>query len=116
MADWPVLEREARTDAQGAATLDLNPATEPTAQPRSYVVEATVVGDDDQSVTSTQQVVALPPFALGVKIPRYVTKLDKLGILVERLPKSGVIQLGVHRGRESGTINLDLATPRRNSI
>jgi uncharacterized protein YfaS (alpha-2-macroglobulin family) len=74
----PVLEREARTDAQGAASLDLNPAAEPTAQPRSYVVEATVVGDDDQSVTSTQQVVALPPFALGVKVARYVTKLDKL--------------------------------------
>src|SRR5882724_1050792 len=90
----PVLEREARTDGQGAASLDLNPATEPTAQPRSYVVEATVVGDDDQSVTSTQQVIALPPFALGIKVPRYVTKLDKLEPEIVVQAADGKLQAG----------------------
>ncbi|HEY4162627.1 MAG TPA: alpha-2-macroglobulin family protein, partial [Dongiaceae bacterium] len=75
-ASTPVLERDGTTDALGAATLDLNPAVEPTAQPRSYVIEATVTGDDDQTVTSTQQVAALPPFAIGVKVPRYLKTAD----------------------------------------
>src|SRR5262249_692572 len=49
-----------------------NPALEPTAQPRVYVVEATVTGPDDQTVTNTRRVTALPPFVLGLKVPRYV--------------------------------------------
>jgi serine protease Do len=58
---------------------------------------------------------------IGVPVQRYllinpVTKLDKLGIIVQRLPASGVIQLGVHRGNESGTINLNLGSPKRDSI
>lgn len=68
------LERQDSTDDEGAASLVLNPAIEPTAQPRSYVVEATVTGADDQTVTSTQQIVALPPFVLGLKAPRYLEK------------------------------------------
>jgi uncharacterized protein YfaS (alpha-2-macroglobulin family) len=75
-ASTPVLERDGTTDAQGAASLDLNPAIEPTAQPRTYVVEATVTGDDDQTVTSTQQIVAVPPFAIGIKVPRYLKMAD----------------------------------------
>ncbi|WP_395017427.1 alpha-2-macroglobulin [Dongia sp.] len=71
-ASTPVLERDGTTDGEGAASLELNPALEPTAQPRSYVVEATVTGDDDQTVTSTQEIAALPPFAIGVKVPRYL--------------------------------------------
>jgi uncharacterized protein YfaS (alpha-2-macroglobulin family) len=71
-ASTPVLEKDGTTDDQGAATLELNPAIEPTAQPRSYVIEATVTGDDDQTVTSTQEIAALPPFAIGVKVPRYL--------------------------------------------
>lgn len=82
----PVLEREARTDDQGAATLDLDPGIEPTAQPRSYVVEATVVGEDDQTVTYTKQVVAVPPFAIGVKVPRY---LDKAEVVAPELVLEG---------------------------
>ncbi|MBE9607071.1 alpha-2-macroglobulin [Acetobacteraceae bacterium H6797] len=68
----PVLNREARTDDGGAARLDLDPTIEPTAQPRRYVVEATVTGDDDIQVRSVQNVVALPPFVLGMRLPRYL--------------------------------------------
>ena len=75
-ASTPVLEQDGTTDAQGAATLELNPAIEPTAQPRSYIIEATVTGDDDQTVTTTQEVAALPPFAVGVKVPRYLKQAD----------------------------------------
>jgi hypothetical protein len=68
------LAREDVTDGEGAASLTLNPGAEPTAQPRSYVVEATVTGADDQTVTATRQVIALPPFVLGLKAPRYLDK------------------------------------------
>jgi alpha-2-macroglobulin len=68
----PVLEREARTDAAGSARLTLDPTIEPTAQPRRYAIEATVTADDDIQVRATQSVIALPPFVLGVKVPRYL--------------------------------------------
>ena len=68
----PVLNREAKTDAGGSAQLTLDPTIEPTAQPRLYLVEATVTGDDDIQVRSTQHITALPPFVLGVKVPRYL--------------------------------------------
>jgi uncharacterized protein YfaS (alpha-2-macroglobulin family) len=68
----PALERTDSTDESGSAKLTINPAVEATAQPRTYVVEATVVGADDQTVTSTRQIAALPPFVLGLGVPRYV--------------------------------------------
>jgi uncharacterized protein YfaS (alpha-2-macroglobulin family) len=74
----PRLERQDSTDGEGGATLVLNPAIEPTAQPRSYVVEATVTGADDQTVTATRQVVALPPFVLGLKVARYIERAERL--------------------------------------
>jgi len=73
----PVLQREVKTDAGGSAKLALNPMIEPTAQPRRYLVEATVIGADDIQVRTTQQVIALPPFVLGLKVPRYVAETDK---------------------------------------
>ena len=68
----PVLNREGKTDAGGGASLALDPTVEPTAQPRQYLAEATVTGDDDIQVRSTLRVSALPPFVLGVKVPRYL--------------------------------------------
>jgi uncharacterized protein YfaS (alpha-2-macroglobulin family) len=74
----PKLERADTTDANGSANLTLNPAIEPTAQPRSYVVEATVTGADDQTVTAARSIIALPPFVLGLKVPRFVDKATHL--------------------------------------
>ncbi len=74
----PVLNRNAKTDAAGSAQLTLDPTIEPTAQPRQYVVEATVTGDDDLQVRSTQHVIALPPFVLGVKVPRYLPQVGAI--------------------------------------
>ena len=72
----PRLEQEDVTDAEGGASLTLNPGAEATAQPRTYLVEATVTGADDQTVTAVQQVVALPPFVLGLKAPRFLANAD----------------------------------------
>jgi uncharacterized protein YfaS (alpha-2-macroglobulin family) len=68
----PRLTKDDTTNETGGATLKLNPAIEPTAQPRIYVVEATVTGADDQTVTSTRRVSALPAFVLGLDVPRFV--------------------------------------------
>lgn len=68
----PAVTQDGITDAQGAATIELDPSVEPTAQPRTYVIEATVTGDDDQTVTSVKRVNAVPAFALGLKLPRYL--------------------------------------------
>ncbi len=74
----PALERADTTDEDGGAKLTLNPAVETTAQPRTYLVEATVVDADDQTVTATQQVVAVPPFLVGVSVPRYLERADSV--------------------------------------
>jgi alpha-2-macroglobulin len=70
----PVLERDAETDAGGAARITFDTTIEPTAQPRRYTIEATVAGEDDIQVRNVINVVALPAFVLGVKVPRYVPK------------------------------------------
>ncbi|MGI4942803.1 MAG: alpha-2-macroglobulin family protein, partial [Janthinobacterium lividum] len=85
----PVLNREARTDAGGAAQLTLDPTVEPTAQPRQYLVEATVTGDDDLQVRSTQRITALPPFVLGVKQARYLPGLGAIDPEVVALDGEG---------------------------
>jgi len=69
-----VLERDSRTDAGGAARMTFDTTIEPTAQPRRYSIEASVTGDDGVEVRNVQNVIAVPPFVLGVKTPRYVER------------------------------------------
>ena len=68
----PTLTQAGLTDLDGRAGLTLDPTIEPTAQPRTYMIEATVTGADDQTVTSTRRVRAIPAFAVGLKLPRYI--------------------------------------------
>jgi hypothetical protein len=68
------IEKQDVTDADGAASLTINPTLETSAAPRYYAIEATVTGADDQTVTTTDSVIALPPFALGLQVPRTVEK------------------------------------------
>lgn len=72
------LEKEDTTDESGESRLALDPTIEPNAQPRSYVVEATVTGPDDQTVTATRSFRALPPFVLGLKAPRFVPRAREI--------------------------------------
>jgi len=57
-------------DDEGSASLEINPALESDGRARRYVVEATVEGADSQSVRTVRQVLALPPFNLGIKLSR----------------------------------------------
>jgi len=91
----PVLQSDGKTDAGGAAQLTLDPTLEPTAQPRTYVVEATVTGDDGQQIRNVAHVPALPPFVLGLKMPRYLPKAgaiaaDLLALNAEGKPRAGL--------------------------
>jgi alpha-2-macroglobulin len=91
----PVLERDARTDAGGSAQITLDPTIEPTAQPRRYVIEATVTGEDDAQIRNIQHVVAVPPFVLGMKVPRYLPKIgaiepDILAVDADGKPLAGI--------------------------
>jgi uncharacterized protein YfaS (alpha-2-macroglobulin family) len=85
----PVLSRETKTDAGGSAQLTLDPTIEPTAQPRQYLVEATVTGDDDIQVRGVQRVTALPPFVLGVRVPRYLPQVGAIDPAILALDGDG---------------------------
>ena len=91
----PVMQSNGKTDAGGSAQLTLDPTIEPTAQPRTYMVEATVTGDDGQQIRSVAQIQALPPFVLGLKMPRYLPNVgtlsaDVLAMDAEGKPRPGV--------------------------
>ncbi|HEQ72257.1 MAG TPA: hypothetical protein ENN69_07195, partial [Spirochaetia bacterium] len=60
------------TDQNGSAKLTINPALENESSPRIYVVEGTVRGADTQTVTAVKQVIAVPPFAIGLKLDRFL--------------------------------------------
>lgn len=85
----PASGKEDTTSDEGASSFTLNPALEPTAQPRSYIVEATVTGDDDQTVTATRRVNALPPFVLGLAVPRFLEKARVISPKIAVLSHAG---------------------------
>lgn len=69
---------EGELDDGGAAELPLNPQLDLDGSARVYRVEATVVGPDEQPVTNAAEVKALPPFVLGLKLPRYLEQATEL--------------------------------------
>ena len=63
--------REASLDATGADSIEMHPEKDLDGSPRLYRFEATVTGADDQEVSAVTEVLALPPFVLGMKLDRY---------------------------------------------
>ncbi|MBL8672816.1 MAG: alpha-2-macroglobulin [Alphaproteobacteria bacterium] len=90
----PMREVDETVADDGSAHLSLNPAIEATAQPRRYMVEATVTGDDDIQVRSTFEVRAVPRFALGVKVPRYVEGADRIAPEIAAIGYDGKLVAG----------------------
>jgi alpha-2-macroglobulin len=90
----PVLERTAETDEDGAALLGLDPGNEISAQPRTYAIEATVTGRDDQTVTNTRRVNAVPALVLGVKIPRYLERAKTITPEIIAVGPEGALKAG----------------------
>ena len=69
-----VIRRNAELDEGGADEVQVNPALDLDGSARIYRFEATVTGADNQPVSATTEVKALPPFVLGMKLPRYSDK------------------------------------------
>jgi uncharacterized protein YfaS (alpha-2-macroglobulin family) len=68
------ITRQAPLDDKGSDSISVNPALDIDGSPRIYHFEATVTGVDNQQVSGTQEVKALPPFVLGMKLLRYSEK------------------------------------------
>ncbi|MBI2840119.1 MAG: hypothetical protein HYX75_17525 [Acidobacteria bacterium] len=66
------IEKSDKTDDSGATKISVNPALEIDARPRQYIFEVTITGADDQTVSQTRQVLALPPFVLGLQVDRFI--------------------------------------------
>lgn len=64
-------ERSGELSDDGSDEIEVNPALDLDGSPRVYRFEATVTGADNQEVSSVTEVRALPPFTLGMKLPRY---------------------------------------------
>lgn len=69
------------TDENGTSKLKLNPAAESGISALRYIIEATVRGADSQIVSDSKEVLALPPFSLGVKVDKFIE--DKESIKTE---------------------------------
>ena len=69
-----VITRNATLDDSGSDEMSVNPALDLDGSARIYRFEATVTGADNQPVSAAQEVRALPPFVLGMKLPRYSDK------------------------------------------
>jgi alpha-2-macroglobulin len=83
------------TDQNGNSEFTIDPTQEINSQPRQYVIEATLKGADERTVTSTKKVIALPSFMLGIKLDRLIKDSTTINpeILIidhEGKPKAGV--------------------------
>lgn len=74
----PGLDKDDTTSEEGSSKITLDPTIESTAQSRVYIVEATVTGPDDQTVTTTRSIIGLPPFVLGLKAPRFLERAKEI--------------------------------------
>lgn len=91
----PAIVQSGRTDARGSAAIELDPSVEVTGSPRTYVIEATVTGEDDQTVTAVERVHAVPAFALGLKLPRYLPTADVIAPEIIAAGPDGALVEGV---------------------
>ena len=87
-------EEHGTLDAQGAADVTVNPQLDLDGSARIYHFEATVTGADNQQVTNVSETRALPPFVMGMKVPRYLedakeVKPELIAVGVEDRPAVG---------------------------
>jgi alpha-2-macroglobulin len=73
-----ITSQQGELDDEGAGDITMNPQLDFDGSGRVYRFEATVTGPDEQPVTSATEVKALPPFVLGLKVPRYLEKATEL--------------------------------------
>lgn len=64
-------EKSGTLGDDGSDSVEMNPQKDMDGSPRIYSFEATVTGADDQEVSAVTEVLALPPFVLGMKLQRF---------------------------------------------
>jgi len=88
------IEKREVTDESGASRISINPAIELDARPRRYIFEVTVTGADEQTVTNTRQIIALPPAVLGLKVERFQTATKRISPEIIALDPEGKLLAG----------------------
>lgn len=83
-----VIEQTDVTGDDGQATIVANPQSATNGNARKYVCEATVTDVDEQTVSSRHTFLALPPFALGLKVERHITGTTNI--------KANVVAVGIN--------------------
>ncbi|MBS1151777.1 MAG: alpha-2-macroglobulin domain protein, partial [Myxococcaceae bacterium] len=73
-----VTTQSGELDDTGASDITINPQLDLDGSARVYTFQATVTGPDEQPITAQTEVKALPPFVLGMKLPRYLEKATTL--------------------------------------
>jgi alpha-2-macroglobulin len=68
-----VIEKTDETNENGISTMTVNVQSATNGNPKKYVCEATVTDEDEQTVSDRHTFIALPPFALGMKVNRHIT-------------------------------------------
>ena len=91
----PAMEFTAETDENGFAEIELDPTQEQTIRPRIYVIEATVEGADDQTVTAVHRVKTVPTVILGIKLPRFLEQSEKITPEIIAAGADGSMKSGV---------------------
>lgn len=94
MDSAPRFEAVEASDGTGAAEVTVDPTSELDARARLYTIEATVTGDDEQTVTDTAKVRALPPFVLALAVPRWVDEAERLAARVLAVGPDGAARVG----------------------
>ncbi len=72
------LREKGTLDKNGAHEITINPALDMDGSARIYRIETSVTGVDNQVVGAMEEIKALPPFVLGMKLRRYFEKATKI--------------------------------------
>ncbi|MCP4213552.1 MAG: hypothetical protein GY765_02795 [bacterium] len=70
--NYDTISKNDISDDKGSSYIKIDPTTGDDTRSRKYIVECTVRGADEQTVTATHSVLALSPFSLGLKLERFL--------------------------------------------
>jgi alpha-2-macroglobulin len=89
-----VVEEKDATDDAGQSSIVVNPQSATKGNARRYVCEATVTDADEQTVSNRHVFLALPPFALGLKVDRHITGTNVIRAKIVTVGISGKFEGG----------------------
>lgn len=88
------LEKSDVTGDDGQDTIVINTQSATNGNARKYICEATVTDVDEQTVSNRISFLALPPFALGLKVDRYISGSSKIKANIGAINIDGKFEAG----------------------